>query len=350
MYAFSVLPQKLVQAQGAGFFSHPVSSGPFVVSSYSPDTEVDLKRNDNYYGTKPKIANIKVKIVTNDNTRVLDLQSKNVDVIENPPGNLTSQIRSNKDLAVELFPSTRVDFIQLSTKNQYFANVKVRQAVQSAIDLDQINKLAYQAAGIPATSFLPNKMLYWDDQLPKNTVDVDKAKSLLAAAGYPNGFTTNLITVSGDAAGQAEAVVIKASLAKIGITVNIESYELVTAYGKEKTGNYGIGERYWTNDIIDPDEVVTFGVDVTAGSSSFDTYWSDPSAAQLTNQARSETDPAKRAAMYAQIQQIVNTQVPYLPLVYPPYRYASGKWVHGFNVSPLGNYNDSLLSLTVDQH
>ncbi len=350
MYAFSVLPQKLVAAQGAAFFTHPVSSGPFVVSSYNPDTEVDLKRNDNYYGTKPKIANVKVKIVTNDNTRVLDLQSKNVDVIENPPGNLTNQIRSNKDLAVDLFPSTRVDFIQLSNKDKYFSNVKVRQAIQAAVDLDQINKLAYQAAGTPATSFLPYKMLYWNDALPKPAVDVDKAKSLLAAAGYPNGFTTNLITVSGDAAGQAEAVVIKASLAKIGITVNIESYELVTAYGKEKTGNYGIGERYWTNDIIDPDEVTTFGVDVTAGSSSFDTYWSDPTAAKLTNDARSETDPAKREAMYTQIQQIVNEQVPYLPLVYPPYRYASGKWVHGFNVSPLGNYNDSLLTLTVDQH
>ncbi|MDQ1735161.1 MAG: hypothetical protein QOH56_1412, partial [Pseudonocardiales bacterium] len=49
-------------------------------------------------------------------------------------------------------------------------------------------------------------------------------------------------------------------------------------------------------------------------------------------------------------QQIVNDQTPYLPLIYPPYRYASGKWVHGFNVSPLGNYNDSLLTLTVDAH
>jgi peptide/nickel transport system substrate-binding protein len=350
MYAFSALPQKLVQAQGDKFFTHPVGSGPFVVASYSPETEVDLKRNDNYYGTKPKIANVKVKIVTNDNTRVLDLQSKNVDVIENPPGNLTNQIKANPNLTVNLFPSTRVDFIQLSNKDKYFSNVKVRQAVRYAVDLDQMNKLAYQSAGIPATSFMPYKMLYFDDQLPKPAVDLNKAKALLAAAGYPNGFSTNIVTVSGDAAGQAEAVVIKDSLAKIGITVKIDSYELVTAYGKEKTGNYGIGERYWTNDIIDPDEVVTFGVDVNAGSSSFNTYWSDPTATKLTNDARSETDPAKRQAMYTQIQQIVNDQTPYLPLIYPPYRYASGKWVHGFNVSPLGNYNDSLLTLTVDAH
>ncbi|MET3805851.1 peptide/nickel transport system substrate-binding protein [Nakamurella sp. UYEF19] len=350
MYAFAALPQKLVEAQGDAFFTHPVGSGPFVVSAYAPDTEVDLKRNDNYYGTKPKITNVKIKIVTNDNTRVLDLQSGAVDVIENPPGNLTAQINANPKLQVNLFPSTRVDFIQLSTKNKYFSNVKVRQAVRYAVDLDQINKLAYQGAGTPATSFMPYKMLYWNDSLPKPAVDLTKAKALLTEAGFPNGFTTNLITVSGDAAGQAEAVVIKDSLSKIGITVNIESYELVTAYGKEKTGDYGIGERYWTNDIIDPDEVVTFGVDVKAGSSSFDTYWSDATATKLTNDARSETDPVKRAAMYKQIQQIVWDQTPYLPINYPPYRYATGKWVTGFNVSPLGNYNDSLLTLTVDKH
>jgi peptide/nickel transport system substrate-binding protein len=350
MYAFSALPEKLVKAQGAKFFTHPVGSGPFVVSSYSPETEVDLKVNPNWYGTKPKIKTVKIKIVTNDNTRVLDLEAGNVDVIENPPGNLTNQIKSNPKLAVDLFPSTRVDFIQLSTKNKYFSNVKVRQAVRSAIDLNAMNKLAYQSAAQPASSFMPYKMLYWDKSLTAPTVDVAKAKGLLASAGYPNGFSTNIITVSGDAAGQAEAVVIKDDLAKIGITVNIESYELVTAYGKEKTGNYGIGERYWTNDIIDPDEVVTFGVDVKAGSSSFDTYWSDATATKLTNEARSETDAAKRSSLYQQIQQIVADQTPYLPLLYPPYRYANGKWVHGFKVSPLGNYNDSLLTLTVDKH
>jgi peptide/nickel transport system substrate-binding protein len=350
MYAFSALPQKLVEAQGDAFFTKPVSSGPFMVTSYAPESEVDLKANPNYYGTKPKISNVKVKIITNDNTRVLSLQSGDVDVIENPPGNLTAQIKANPKLNVDLFPSTRVDFIQMSGKNQYFKNPKVRQAVRYALDLDAMNKLAYQGSATVATSFMPYKMLYWNDKLAKPAVDLEKAKSLLAEAGFGSGFTTNIITVSGDAAGQAEAVVIKDSLAKIGITVNIESYELVTAYGKEKSGDYGIGERYWTNDIIDPDEVVTFGVDVNAGSFSFDTYWDDPATATLAKQARSEVDATKRQGMYEQIQQTVFEQTPYLPLLYPPYRYASGKWVKGFKASPLGNYNDSLLTLTVDKH
>ena len=350
IYAFAVLPQKLVTAQGDAFFTHPVGSGPFMVTAYNADTEVDFTRNPNFYGPAPKITNLKIQIVTNDNTRVLDLQAKKVDVIENPPGNLLSQIGQNPSLKVDLFPSTRVDFLQMSGKDQYFKNPKVREAVKYALDLDAINQLAYQGNSVPATSFMPYKMLFWNTSLPKVTQDQAKAKQLLSDAGFPNGFTTNLITTSGDAAGQAEAVVMKDALSKVGITLNIEAYEQVTAYDKVRTGVYGMAERYWTNDIIDPDEVVTFGVDVNAGSNSFDTFWDNPKAADLANQARSEPDATKRQDLYNQIQQIVYDEVPYLPTAYVPYRYASGKWVNGFHVSPLGNYNDSLISLTVDQH
>jgi peptide/nickel transport system substrate-binding protein len=350
MYAFSVLPEKEVEANPTGFFTKPVGSGPFYVTSDNPDSEVDFAANPNWYGTKPHIKKIKLEIIPDDNTRVLDLQAGNVDVIENPPSNLTKEINANPKLQADLFPSTRVDFVQMSSKNQYFKNQDVRQAVADAVDLKAMNTLAYQGSAVPATSFMPYKMQYWDASLPARTVDLAKAKQLLAAAGYPNGFSTNIITVSGDVAGQAEALVIKSDLAKIGINVTIDSYELLTAYNKEQTGVYGLGERYWTNDIIDPDEVTTFGVDITAGSEDFDTYWSDKTAASLATQARSETDATSRAQMYDQIQQTVYTQVPWLPLLYAPYRYAQGKWVTGFNVSPLGNYNNSLLTLTVAQH
>ncbi len=123
MYAYSVVPEKLVKAQGAKFFQHPVGSGPFMVTSYNPDSEVDLAANPHFYGTKPKIKNVKILIVPNDNTRVLMLESKKADVIENPPGNLVTQINKTPGLSVQLFPSTRVDFIQL---DQHYKPFKSR--------------------------------------------------------------------------------------------------------------------------------------------------------------------------------------------------------------------------------
>ncbi len=349
MYAYAILPQKSVTADKA-FFTHPVTSGAFTISSYSPDTEVDLAVNPHYYGTPPKIKTVKIMVVTNDNTRVLQLQSKKVDIIENPPGNLLDQIAKFPGLDVALFPSTRVDFLQMSTKVKPLDDVRVRQAVKYAVDLDELNTLAYQGHGVPASSFMPYKMLYWDASLPVPKQDLAKAKSLLAAAGVPTGFDVDLITVSGDAAGSAEAIVLQSQLAKVGIKVTIQSYELVTAYDKEDSGKTGMGERYWTNDIIDPDEVATYGADGNGGANAFNTFWVDKTASGLVAAARSETDTKKRAAMYAQVQQILADQVPFLPLVYSPYRYALGDWVSGFKVSPLGNYNQSLLTLTVAAH
>jgi peptide/nickel transport system substrate-binding protein len=111
-----------------------------------------------------------------------------------------------------------------------------------------------------------------------------------------------------------------------------------------------MGERYWTNDIIDPDEVATFGADCKGGANAFNSYWCSTQATSLVNQARAERDNAARQQMYGQIQQIIYEQSPFLVVDYSPYRYGVGSWVHGFHVTPLGNYQLSLETLTVSSH
>ena len=183
---------------------------------------------------------------------------------------------------------------------------------------------------------MPYKMQYWNASLKPYPYDLAKAKALLAKSKYPNGFKTFLIEVANDVAGNATAVVIKSDLAKIGINVDIQTYELLTAYAKEDGGQSQMGQRYWTNDIIDPDEVTTFAVDPKGGANAFSSYWGNAQATKLVHQARAELNPAKRGAMYTQIQKIVYDESPFLVLDYSPYRYAHGKWVHGFHASPLG--------------
>jgi peptide/nickel transport system substrate-binding protein len=350
MYAYSVVPENLVKSQGSAFFQHPVGSGPFYVTSYSADSEVDLKANPYFYGTKPKIKEVRVLIVPDDNTRVLMLESKKADVIENPPGNLISQIDATPGLSVQLYPSTRVDFIQMDQHFKPFKSQLVREAINYAIDRSAIVRLAYQGHATVGSSFMPYKMEYWDSALQPYPYDPAKAKQLLAQAGYPHGFNAFLITVSGDVAGQAEAVVFKSEMAAVGINISIQSYELLTAYNKEDGGHSEFGERYWTNDIIDPDEVATFGADCNGGAFAFNSYWCSTQANSLVTQARAELNPTVRQQLYNQIQQIIYTQSPFIVTDYSPYRYGVGSWVHGFHVTPLGNYDLSLETLTVGTH
>jgi peptide/nickel transport system substrate-binding protein len=351
MYAYAIVPKKQLEEQGAAkFFLKPVSSGPFMVSSLNKDSKLVLKANPNWYGKKPSIQTVEVQIVPNDNSRVLQLQNKQVDVIENPPGNLIDQLNKNPNLASDLFPSTRVDFIQLDEHFKPFKDKNVRLALNYAIDRNAVVKLAYSGHATVGSSYMPYKMLYWNPALKPYPYNLAKAKSLMAKSKYPKGFKCFLIEVTNDVAGNATAVVLKSELAKIGIKVDIRTYELLTAYAKEDGGHSQMGQRYWTNDIIDPDEVTTFAVDPKGGANAFSSYWSNPTATALVHKARIESDPAKRRSMYQRIQRIVYEESPFLVLDYSPYRYAHGKWVHGFHASPLGNYNLSLLSLTVDSH
>lgn len=360
IYAFGVVPKKAVEAAGSGatakdptgkyFTTTPiVTSGPFSVDSYKPNSEVVLKANKNYWGPKPKVSTLNIKVIPNDNARTLALQSGAVDVIENPPVNQRKQIDGNPKLTVDYFNSTRVDMLLLNNKDKYLSNVDVRHAIRYALDMKTMNDFAYDGKAVIGTSPMPYKMLYWNDSLKQWPYDVAKAKQLLASAGYPNGFSLNLITVSGDTIQAAQAVSIQDSLKKIGITVNIQSFELLTAYDNEHNPDYQMGFRYWTNDIIDPDEVVSFNL--SPASKSNLTNFANPEIAKLAVEARKETDKTKRGQMYDQIQQLHYEQMPFIPLMYPPFSYASGKWVQGFKVSPLGTYVDSLLTtLKVGKH
>jgi peptide/nickel transport system substrate-binding protein len=96
---------------------------------------------------------------------------------------------------------------------------------------------------------------------------------------------------------------------------------------------------YWTMDIADPDELVTFAVDPKGGAYSFFTNYNNPKVAELSHQAQRETNQAKRRVLYAQIQRLAAQDAFMGFLYYSPYRWAYSSKVHGFFVNPLGNYH-----------
>lgn len=346
MYAYAIIPQHVVESEGIdAFLQAPVGSGPFAFDSWNKGTSITFKRYDGWWGDAPNIEYLKYLIVPNDNSRVLLLQNKEADIIENPPGNLLDQIDKTPGVRTALFDSTRMDFLILNHNYAPLSDVKVRQAINYAIDREAIVKLVLSGYGTPATSFFPKDMLYFNSDLKGYPHDLEKAKQLMAESSFPDGFDTDLVEVSNDAVGNGTAIIVKQNLAEIGINVNIQNYELATAYDKERQPDAQMGQRYWTNDIIDPDEVVTFAVDKDAGAHAFFTWYDNPHAVDLVNKARSELDPDKRRAMYYEIQQIMNDDAVFVPLFYSPYRYATGEWVTGFHVTPLGNYNLSLQTL-----
>jgi peptide/nickel transport system substrate-binding protein len=349
MYAFAVLPKAQVEAQGDNFFKKPIGTGPFQVDSSEEGASLTLKVNPNWWGTKPNLTEIKYLIVPNDNDRTLLLQAKQVDVIENIPASYFDQVSADPQLQLNLFPSSRIDFITLNNNDPHLADKNVRNAINYGIDRNAIIQAAYAGKAIPAGSFFPYKMLYFDDSLQAPEFSIDKAKGLLAQSPYASGFKIELLEVANDVAGNATAVVVKDSLAKIGIDVDIKTNELTAAYSSMNNGDYQMGQRYYTNDIIDPDEVAT-DMDPDIFLHAFHSNWKNPDMHALLDAARAELDPTHRGELYKQVQKIVYDEAPLIFLDYGQFRYASGKWVNGFNVTQLGTYTDSLVRLTVTSH
>ena len=112
-----------------------------------------------------------------------------------------------------------------------------------------------------------------------------------------------------------------------------------------------MGERYWTNDIIDPDEVATFGADCKGGANAFNSYWCDSTANKLVDQARLELDPREAAGpCTARSSRSSTTSHRSSSRTTARTGTGSASWVKGFHVTPLGNYDLSLETLTVGQH
>jgi peptide/nickel transport system substrate-binding protein len=341
IYATGVFPVDQYKKDPKNFFNHPIGSGPYQFVSWDKGTALTLKRNALWWGPKPYLDSVVIKNSPNDSTRVLQLQGKQTDVIENPPFNLLAGIQANPDLRVDLFPSTRVDFLQIDEHFAPFKDKLIRQAMNYAIDRNAIIKIALSGHGTPASSFMP-PMLYWNPNQKPYPYDLAKAKALMAKSTYPQGFKCNLIEVSNDVPGNAAAVIIKSELAQIGIDVSIQGYDIQTAYAKmdERNGNppSQLGARYWTNDIIDPDEVVSFAADINAGAHAFSTWYNNPVVIKLVHQGQQELDAARRRAIYYQIQATTADDAHLMNLYYSPYRYAHASYVHGFQASPLGTY------------
>jgi peptide/nickel transport system substrate-binding protein len=340
MFNAVVMPKKEVEAAGGWekFMLKPVGSGPFIMKEWVKGDHMDLVRNPYYWETgKPILDEILIKYIADDNTRILALQKGDVDAINFPPFNRVTDLSKDPNLNVIQFKSTFTNFITLNDRVKPFDNIKVRQALSSAIDRDAMIKTINFGVGEPATTFRPKGSLYFNDTLPGWPYDVQKAKQLLTEAGYPNGFKTTLQISSGDNTALQIATMVQSFWKQVGVTLVIQPLESGLYNDNYYKNNFEIQLNSWTDDIPDPSESNTYAL-VYKSAESFHTGFNNPEVNQLSEDALKETDPAKRQADYFRMQEIYNEQVPFISLWYQPLLVMTRKGVENFNQTPLGTY------------
>jgi len=144
---------------------------------------------------------------------------------------------------------------------------------------------------------------------------------------------------AGEQTENANGQIIQQALKKLGITVTFKQVDTSTEFNLIGQRKYQLGFAYWTMDIADPDELVTFAVDPKGGAESFYTGYSNPKVIAASHKAQRNTNPAARRQLYAQVQRLAAQDAFMGFLYYSPFRYAYSSKVHGFFVYPLGNYH-----------
>jgi ABC-type transport system substrate-binding protein len=228
-----------------------VGTGPWKQESYRANSELKLTRFDDYWGAKAKSGRLNILYVPNVSTQVSDLEADKVDLIFPDVAGAKALSGSDK-LTVDKAATDSTIFLQVNNLTKPFDDQRVRQALALALDRDSLAQQAYGGAAQaslyipPGTSWAPKPV-----DLPNSTQDVEKAKRLLSEAGYPNGFSTSLMYISGYDSGTNDLVAaMQDQLAKVGIKVQLEPLEGGAWGAKLTSAKYALSwnaQSYYSN-------------------------------------------------------------------------------------------------------
>ncbi len=257
MPSFAIASPTAVRKDLAGFGTHPVGYGPYMLKEWVKDDHITLIANPAWQGVKPAYATVVVRDIPDQATSVLEMQRGGIDFLTDPRPDDAAQLAKQSGVTVYEQPSNNNSYLALNVQKTPFGNLAVRQAIAYAIDVRAIVKAFYAAGAIVATNWTPPGMLGEDKSLQPYPYDPSKAKQLLAQAGLSNGFSTDLYYPTTPRPYMPEpqriAEAIQADLQKVGIKVTLEPYEFGVFLEKVRNGEHQMCLIGWSGDNGDPD-------------------------------------------------------------------------------------------------
>ncbi|HEU4328271.1 MAG TPA: ABC transporter substrate-binding protein [Roseiflexaceae bacterium] len=328
-----------------------VGTGPFKFESWRSGENIILVRNEEYWGTKAKMPGAIVRFISDAPARLAELQAGSIDFTVNLPADAGPTIESDSNLKIVPLEPFNVAYISMNFNNKPFDNPKVRQAIAHAINKQEILDGFYGGIGEVANDFLPPSMSWArPDQGPIYEYDPEKAKQLLAEAGYPDGFSTMVLTDGTEvplefwympvsrpyfSTPKPIAEAFAAQLAEVGIQVELKTEDwgayLDNVDAGKKNGMWMLG---WTGDYSDPNNFlyVFFGP-IAKIQQGYD----NPQLITLLQQAGSAPNQEASAALFKQAGEIIRNEVPRVPVVHAPPVQAAKQGVEGWKPSPFGS-------------
>jgi peptide/nickel transport system substrate-binding protein len=339
----AVVSPTAVRRHGADYFKNPVGTGPFRFVEWRKDERIVLQRYDDYWGEPAGLDRLIFKYVQDPSVRFLELRSGAVHGIDNVSPEFIDAIRRDPDLNLLTQPGMNVGYLAMNMDRAPFDDVRVRRAVNHAVNKQSLVDNFYAGLAVPAVNPIPPMMWSHHDGIGGYDYDPARARALLSEAGLADGFDTELwvMTAPRPYMPQPEKIAqaIQADLAQVDIRARIVTVDWATYLAKVFDGQHGMCLLGWTGDNGDPDNFLYVLLDKMAAvkpAQNVAFYRSDELHEVLLAGRRS-TDVAERTRLYRRAQQIIHADAPWVPLVHATQTAAFRRGVEGFRLHPTGS-------------
>jgi peptide/nickel transport system substrate-binding protein len=322
----------------------PMGSGPFKFLSAEQDKEIVVERNDDYWGTRARLARVRFIVVPDATTRALELRKGSADVAINA---LTSDtivaLEREPNLQIERAPGTVLSYLAFNLRDPTLQDVRVRQAIAYAIDRAPLLQYIWRGFAQPALSVLPPQSWAYDSNVTAYPHDPEKAREMLDAAGYRprNGVRFHLtMKTSTEESTRLLAAVLQQQLRDVGIGLDIRTFEFATFFADVTSGAFQLYSLRWIGGNEDPDIFeLCFHSNRFPPKGANRGFYSNPRIDSLIDEARREPDQNVRKPLYAEVQEILAQQEPYINLWYFDNVLVHTRRVRNVTLNPSGNYD-----------
>lgn len=356
---FSAVDPSYIAAHPESYIdTHPMGTGPFELASYTPGKDYVLTKNPNYFVKGIPYLNKIVFNINNSPSAVLfHFEQGQTGLISWNQTGIPSEdylpLSNNPKYSGDIVKQTEVatNYFGLNCKYGPTANVNVRRALEYAVNKQVIVRIL-DGLAVPANQIIPPSMpAGYEQTLPAQdqyTYDPALAKKLLAQAGYPHGFSTTIYTDNTSPTDLKIAEAIQQMFAQVGVRAQINQTSWNTFLTNNETGKQDMFTLAWLEDFPDPSDFLNTLFNTNQIPVNNSTNYSNSQVDALLNKGASMPAGTARDNVYKQAQNIILSQAPWIPLVYPVYAAAVQPWVKGFYINP--NLMDPLQYMWIAKH
>jgi peptide/nickel transport system substrate-binding protein len=329
---------KIVPAEYAGanlvkLDREAVGTGPFKLVSFEPERQVVVTRNDNYYDKeRPYLDRVEVVVYPDPTAEGSALIAGDTDLMMSVQPTEYARLEKASGVAALRTPSGQFCNVNMGCDAKPFDDVRVRQALALCVDRPAMVDLVAEGYGTPGNDTPLNPAYRFYSELPLKTPDIARAKALLAEAGYANGLSATLIASDRPATRTQLGVALREMAKPAGFTIDVQTMPHATYLDQVwKKGPFYVG---FYN--MQPTADAIFSLLYTSNAAWNETRWNNAQFDKLVSEARSTIDEAKRRALYAEAQRLMNQDVPSIIPVFFDLLAAQRKWVEGYQLHPRG--------------